>query len=216
MSLIFLLRFPTSFTWERNIPLLFELLTYGCLFAAKFNPYWFGDPISGDTQSVLPFLPTHLECRGLPPCSPQLSLFVPAAPGSWKLSHAGTFLGPLNLLGVLSNGHITVSPVSSYSQVILLLGRTHKNSQHSAVCIDLIFLYMLRSILKIGILWGAWVAQSGEHQTLAQIMISRFVGSSPTLGSVLTVGSLLAILSPHLSLPLPHLCTHTLFLSPSK
>ena len=35
--------------------------------------------------------------------------------------------------------------------------------------------------------WGAWVAQSVERPTWAQVMISRFVGSSPASGSVLTV-----------------------------
>ena len=33
---------------------------------------------------------------------------------------------------------------------------------------------------------GAWVAQSVECQTLAQVMISQFVRSSPMSGSVLT------------------------------
>ena len=38
--------------------------------------------------------------------------------------------------------------------------------------------------------WGAWMAQSVKHLTSAQVMISRFVGSSPTSGSVLTAQSL--------------------------
>ena len=38
--------------------------------------------------------------------------------------------------------------------------------------------------------WDAWVAQLVEHPTLAQVMISRFVGSSPALGFVLTAQSL--------------------------
>ena len=38
--------------------------------------------------------------------------------------------------------------------------------------------------------WGAWVAQSGARLTTAQVMISQFVGSSPTSGSVLTAQSL--------------------------
>ena len=37
---------------------------------------------------------------------------------------------------------------------------------------------------------GAWVAQSVEHLTSAQVMNSLFVGSSPVLGSVLTAQSL--------------------------
>ena len=37
---------------------------------------------------------------------------------------------------------------------------------------------------------GAWVTQSVKHPTSAQVMMSQFVGSSPTLGSVLTAGSL--------------------------
>ena len=37
---------------------------------------------------------------------------------------------------------------------------------------------------------GTWVAQSVEHLTLVQVMISQFVGSSPALDSVLTAQSL--------------------------
>ena len=38
--------------------------------------------------------------------------------------------------------------------------------------------------------WGASVAQSVKCLTLAQVVISRFVGSSPASGSVLTAQSL--------------------------
>ena len=38
--------------------------------------------------------------------------------------------------------------------------------------------------------WGAWVAQSLERLTWAQVMISWFVSSSPVLGSMLTAPSL--------------------------
>ena len=37
---------------------------------------------------------------------------------------------------------------------------------------------------------GTWVAQLVKHPTLAQVMISRFMGSSPMLGSMLTAQSL--------------------------
>ena len=47
--------------------------------------------------------------------------------------------------------------------------------------------------------WGAWVAQSVEHPTLAQVMISWFMSSSPASGSVLTAQSLLQILCLPLS-----------------
>ena len=57
---------------------------------------------------------------------------------------------------------------------------------------------------------GAWVAQSVESPTSAQVMISQFVGSSPAAGSVLTAGSLEPAwdsVSPPLSaLPLLVLC----------
>ena len=43
---------------------------------------------------------------------------------------------------------------------------------------------------KVGQYWGSWVAQSVEHLTLAQVMISQLMSSSPTSGSVLTVQSL--------------------------
>ena len=60
---------------------------------------------------------------------------------------------------------------------------------------------------------GAWVAQSGKRLTSAQVMTSRFVGSSPVLGSVLTARSLKSAsdsVSPFLS-DLPRL--HSVFLS---
>ena len=37
---------------------------------------------------------------------------------------------------------------------------------------------------------GAWVAQSVKRPTSAQVTISRYVGSSPASGSVLTAQSL--------------------------
>ena len=52
--------------------------------------------------------------------------------------------------------------------------------------------------------WGAWVAQSVERPTSAQVMILRFMGPGPTLGSVLTAQSLepaLDSVSPSLSVP---------------
>ena len=46
------------------------------------------------------------------------------------------------------------------------------------------------SLSKINQHWGAWVAQSVKRLTLAQVMISRFVGLSPALGFVVTARSL--------------------------
>ena len=53
---------------------------------------------------------------------------------------------------------------------------------------------------------GAWVAQSVERLTSAQVMISQSVGSSPVSGSVLTAQSLEPAsdsVSSSLSAPLP-------------
>ena len=62
--------------------------------------------------------------------------------------------------------------------------------------------------------WGAWVAQSVEHPTSAQVMISPFRSSSPTSGSVLTAQSLEpASDSVSLSLSTPLLFTLCLSLS---
>ena len=61
--------------------------------------------------------------------------------------------------------------------------------------------------------WGAWVAQSVEHLTSAWVMISQLMSLSPVLGSVLTAQSLEPAsdsVSPSLSLPLPHSCSHSL------
>ena len=55
-------------------------------------------------------------------------------------------------------------------------------------------------------IWGAWVAQSVERPTLAQVMISRSVSLSPVSGSVLTAQSLDPAsdsVSPSLYAPLP-------------
>ena len=60
---------------------------------------------------------------------------------------------------------------------------------------------------------GAWVAQSLKCLTSAQVMISRFMSSSPASGSVLTAWSLHRILYLPLSLPLPDSRAHSLFLS---
>ena len=56
------------------------------------------------------------------------------------------------------------------------------------------------------VLWGAWVAQSVKRLTSAQVTISRFMGSSPASGSVLTAQSLEPVsdsVSPSLSAPPP-------------
>ena len=60
------------------------------------------------------------------------------------------------------------------------------------------------------------MAQQVKHPTLAQVMISWFVSSSPVLVSVLTAPSLepaLDSVSPPLSLPLPCSCSVSLCLS---
>ena len=57
------------------------------------------------------------------------------------------------------------------------------------------------------------MAQSVKHLTSAQVMILRFVSSSPVLGSVLTAESLESALdsvSPSISISLPHLCSVSL------
>ena len=62
--------------------------------------------------------------------------------------------------------------------------------------------------------WDTWVAQLVKHLTLAQVMISRSVGSSPASGSVLTAQSLEPAsdsVSPFLSL-----CPSSLALSLSQ
>ena len=54
--------------------------------------------------------------------------------------------------------------------------------------------------------WGAWVAQSVNHLTLALVMISQFMSSSPASGPVLIAQSLEPAsdsVSPPLSAPSP-------------
>ena len=50
---------------------------------------------------------------------------------------------------------------------------------------------------------GAWVAQLIKCLTLAQVMISQFVSSSPLSGSLLSAQSLLQVLCLSVSLSAP-------------
>ena len=60
---------------------------------------------------------------------------------------------------------------------------------------------------------GAWMVQSVKCPTLAQLMISQFVSSSPTTGSVLTAQSLEPALdSVPVSLSAPPLLMYCVFL----
>ena len=64
------------------------------------------------------------------------------------------------------------------------------------------FLTFLLNVLLI--LRGAWAAQSVEHPTSTQVMISRFLGSSPASGSEPTAWSRQPVsdsVSPSLSTP---------------
>ena len=81
------------------------------------------------------------------------------------------------------------------------------NVEKPALCI------LLHPFFKSFSFRGAWVAQSVEHLTSAQVMISGFEGSSPTSGSVLAAQSLeppLHSMTPSLSAP--PLLTHCLSL----
>ena len=62
---------------------------------------------------------------------------------------------------------------------------------------------------------GAWVAQSVEHPTSAQVMISQSMSSSPASGSVLTAQSMEPALDS-VSLSLYPSPAHALSLSVSK
>ena len=60
---------------------------------------------------------------------------------------------------------------------------------------------------------GTWVAQSVGRGTLAQVMISQFMGSSPSSGSVLTARSLEPASDPVSPLSAPPPLTRTLALA---
>ena len=69
--------------------------------------------------------------------------------------------------------------------------------------------------------WGTWVTKSVKHLTLGfgLGMISRFVSSSPTLGSTRHCGACLEFslsLSPSLSLSLPYPCLCSFSLKTNK
>ena len=71
--------------------------------------------------------------------------------------------------------------------------------------------HFLLKTVSMGCLGGSVV----EHPTLAQVMISQSVSSSPALGSVLTAQSLepaLASVSPSLSAPPPLMLSRSLSL----
>ena len=79
--------------------------------------------------------------------------------------------------------------------------------------IEHLFTYLLALYVFF---WGACIVQSVKHLTSAQVMISQFVSSIPTSGSVLTAQSLEPAsdsVSPSLSAPSP---AHTLSLSLSQ
>ena len=71
-------------------------------------------------------------------------------------------------------------------------------------------------VLKQSLGRGAWVAQSVERPASAQVMISRFVSSSPASGSVLPAQSLGACFGSCVSLSLCPSPTHALSLSLSR
>ena len=71
-------------------------------------------------------------------------------------------------------------------------------------------------IKNILIMWGTWVAQLVERPTLAQVMISWFLNSSPALGSVLTARSLEPVLDLCVLLSLSLYLTHGQSLSQNK
>ena len=79
----------------------------------------------------------------------------------------------------------------------------HPGSRSEAVMGELL-LYSDSLFLKKIMHWGAWVSQSVGRLTSVQVMISRFVSSSPASGSVLTARSLepaSASVPPSLSAP---------------
>ena len=70
------------------------------------------------------------------------------------------------------------------------------------------FWHHIYSFKKNVYLWGAWVAQSVEHQTSAQVMIPWLTSLSPASGAMLTAQSLepaSGSVSPSLSAP-PRSC----------
>ena len=66
--------------------------------------------------------------------------------------------------------------------------------------------------LKSLVPWGNWVAQSVKRPTLAQVLISWFVSSSPALDSAVSTEPTWDLLPPSLSVPF----TVSLSLSLSK
>ena len=109
----------------------------------------------------------------------------------------GSVLTVWRLLGVLSPS-LCPSPTCAHvlslslsqSKYINKLKKIKKEKQLYGVSQSL--KYLLSGPLQKR---AAWVAQAVECLTSAQVMISGLLGSSPTLGSVLTVWRLLGILS---------------------
>ena len=79
---------------------------------------------------------------------------------------------------------------------------SHRNDQdfRTAFKSFIVSIYPWDVVVKSRKFGGAWVAQSVERPTSAQVMISHSVSSSPASGSVLTTWSLLQILCLPLSL----------------
>ena len=100
-------------------------------------------------------------------------------------------------------------PLSALTPIARMLSLAFSLSQNKSTNI-------IKQAKKKATTWGPWVAQSVKRPTLAHVMISQFMRSSPTSGSVLTTQGLEPasdFVSPSLSAPPPLALSLSLSLS---
>ena len=104
-----------------------------------------------------------------------------------KQSNLGGWGGEAKLEASQFWTSVILQSCSAHNSMVLIQKQTHKSIEQSTKP------------------RGTWVAQSVKHVTQAQVMVSQFMDSSPTSGSVLTSQSLEPAsdsMSPSLSAPL--------------
>ena len=147
-------------------------------------------------MSSSPILGSVLTAQSLEPAFDSVCPSLSAPPCSWSVSLC---LSKINKKHPNRQGG---SQTFIFTDDMILYVENPKNSTKKLL--ELIYEFSKKDTKSLYI--GTWVAQSVERQTSAQIIISQFVGSSPTSGSVLTAQSLEPAsdsVSPSLS-ALPH------------
>ena len=192
--------------------LAFQYIVTSCLYHISFFP---GRFLSSQIQGSLPpyLLSWNVNHYSVPRITMRLEQTLLSKPPHpvFIILVIVTFLGTCTSLHSLlfwPNQKIITS-FSKWTPFLFFSSSLYYSSSLFLLSWTLVLLCIRHSL-------GAWVAQSVKRPTSAQVMISRFMGSSPALGSVLIAQSLEPVsdsVCVSLSLPLPHSCYLSLSLS---